>query len=228
MRIFEGFFSMESNITIGLRRNMIDELIIQLDQLGIGHYDKVLNVMGQIPRHIFAPIGFERIAYEIAPVLIDEDQTMSSPLTVAIQTIVLNPQPTDKILEIGTGSGYQASVLSLLCKEVYTLERHKILHEKAKNFFTMMNMKNVSPFLKDGFEGLPNQAPFDKIIITCGADRVPETLLQQLKQGGEMIIPLNESDTKYMKRIIKLSEDEYYEERFEGFQFVPMLKGINF
>jgi protein-L-isoaspartate(D-aspartate) O-methyltransferase len=153
---------------------------------------------------------------------------MSSPLTVALQTIVLNPQPTDKILEIGTGSGYQASVLSYLCKEVYTLERHKILHEKAKSFFKEMKMKNVFPFLKDGFEGLANQAPFDKIIITCGADFVPDTLLSQLKKGGEMIIPLNDSDTNYMKRIIKLDEGEYYEERFEGFQFVPMLKGINF
>ena len=228
MLTFEGFFSMETNITIGLRRNLIDELKEKLHGYGMSHYDKVLQIMGQIPRHIFAPIGFERMAYEIAPVLIDEDQTMSSPLTVALQTIVLNPQPTDKILEIGTGSGYQASVLSYLCKEVFTLERHKVLHEKAKSFFKEMKMKNVFPFLKDGFEGLANQAPFDKIIITCGADFVPDTLLSQLKKGGEMIIPLNDSDTNYMKRIIKLNEGEYYEERFEGFQFVPMLKGINF
>lgn len=228
MLTFDGFFKMESNITIGLRRNMVDELIEKLNGFGINQYEKVLQVMGQVPRHIFAPIGFERMAYEIAPVLIDEDQTMSSPLTVALQTIVLNPQPTDKILEIGTGSGYQASVLSFLSKEVYTLERHKILHEKAKSFFKEMKMKNVFPFLKDGFEGLANQAPFDKIIITCGADFVPDTLLGQLKKGGEMIIPLNDSDTNYMKRIIKLDDGEYYEERFEGFQFVPMLKGINF
>lgn len=227
MLTFEGFFRMESNITIGLRRNMIDELVEHLSSFGINNYEKVLQIMGQVPRHVFAPIGFERMAYEIAPVLIDEDQTMSSPLTVALQTIVLNPQPTDKILEIGTGSGYQASVLSYLCKEVYTLERHKILHEKAKSFFKEMKMKNVFPFLKDGFEGLATQAPFDKIIITCGADFVPDTLLGQLKKGGEMIIPLNDSDTNYMKRIIKLDDGEFYEERFEGFQFVPMLKGIN-
>ena len=206
---------------------MIDELIVHLTKMGINDYEKVMQVMGTIPRHIFAPIGFERIAYEIAPVLIDEDQTMSSPLTVSIQTIVLHPQPSDKILEIGTGSGYQASVLSLLCDKVYTLERHKILHEKARSFFKDIKLKNVFPFLKDGFEGLANEAPFDKIIITCGADYVPETLLSQLKIGGEMIIPLNDSETNYMKRIIKLSEGEYYEERFDGFQFVPMLKGIN-
>jgi protein-L-isoaspartate(D-aspartate) O-methyltransferase len=218
---------MDSNITIGLRRNMIDELIVQLTKMGISDYEKVMQVMSTIPRHIFAPIGFERIAYEIAPVLIDEDQTMSSPLTVAIQTIVLHPQPSDKILEIGTGSGYQASVLSLLCDKVFTLERHKILHEKARSFFKDIKLKNVYPFLKDGFEGLANEAPFDKIIITCGADYVPETLLSQLKIGGEMIIPLNDSETNYMKRILKLSDDEYYEERFDGFQFVPMLKGIN-
>ena len=227
MLTFERFFKMETNITIGLRRNMVDELIERLSEYGISHYDRAMQVMSQIPRHLFAPIGFERMAYEIAPVLIDEDQTMSSPLTVALQTIVLNPQPTDKILEIGTGSGYQASVLSYLCREVYTLERHKILHEKAKSFFKDMKMKNVFPFLKDGFEGLVHQAPFDKIIITCGADFVPDTLLCQLKKGGEMIIPLNDIDTNYMKRIIKLDEGEYYEERFEGFQFVPMLKGIN-
>lgn len=206
---------------------MIDELIVHLTKMGINDYEKVMQVMGTIPRHIFAPIGFERIAYEIAPVLIDEDQTMSSPLTVSIQTIVLHPQPSDKILEIGTGSGYQASVLSLLCDKVYTLERHKILHEKARSFFKDIKLKNVFPFLKDGFEGLANEAPFDKIIITCGADYVPEKLLSQLKIGGEMIIPLNDSETNYMKRIIKLSEGEYYEERFDGFQFVPMLKGIN-
>ena len=206
---------------------MIDELLVHLTKMGISDYEKVMQVMGTIPRHIFAPIGFERIAYEIAPVLIDEDQTMSSPLTVSIQTIVLHPQPSDKILEIGTGSGYQASVLSLLCDKVYTLERHKILHEKARSFFKDIKLKNVFPFLKDGFEGLANEAPFDKIIITCGADYVPEKLLSQLKIGGEMIIPLNDSETNYMKRIIKLSEGEYYEERFDGFQFVPMLKGIN-
>ncbi len=206
---------------------MIDELIVHLTKMGINDYEKVMQVMGTIPRHIFAPIGFERIAYEIAPVLIDEDQTMSSPLTVSIQTIVLHPQPSDKILEIGTGSGYQASVLSLLCDKVYTLERHKILHEKARSFFKDIKLKNVFPFLKDGFEGLANEAPFDKIIITCGADYVPEKLLSQIKIGGEMIIPLNDSETNYMKRIIKLSEGEYYEERFDGFQFVPMLKGIN-
>jgi len=206
---------------------MIDELIAHLTKMGINDYEKVMQVMGTIPRHIFAPIGFERIAYEIAPVLIDEDQTMSSPLTVSIQTIVLHPQPSDKILEIGTGSGYQASVLSLLCDKVYTLERHKILHEKARSFFKDIKLKNVFPFLKDGFEGLANEAPFDKIIITCGADYVPEKLLSQIKIGGEMIIPLNDSETNYMKRIIKLSEGEYYEERFDGFQFVPMLKGIN-
>jgi protein-L-isoaspartate(D-aspartate) O-methyltransferase len=218
---------MDSNITIGLRRNMIDELIVHLTKMGINDYEKVMQVMATIPRHIFAPIGFERIAYEIAPVLIDEDQTMSSPLTVSIQTIVLHPQPSDKILEIGTGSGYQASVLSLLCDKVYTLERHKILHEKARSFFKDIKLKNVFPFLKDGFEGLANEAPFDKIIITCGADYVPDKLLSQIKIGGEMIIPLNDSETNYMKRIIKLSEGEYYEERFDGFQFVPMLKGIN-
>jgi protein-L-isoaspartate(D-aspartate) O-methyltransferase len=218
---------MDSNITIGLRRNMIDELIVHLTKMGINDYEKVMQVMGTIPRHIFAPIGFERIAYEIAPVLIDEDQTMSSPLTVSIQTIVLHPQPSDKILEIGTGSGYQASVLSLLCDKVYTLERHKILHEKARSFFKDIKLKNVFPFLKDGFEGLANEAPFDKIIITCGADYVPEKLLSQIKIGGEMIIPLNDSETNYMKRIIKLSEGEYYEERYDGFQFVTMLKGIN-
>ena len=228
MLIFEGFFRMESNITIGLRRNMVEELIVRLNELGLTNYQHVLDIMRQIPRHIFAPIGFERMAYEIAPVLIEEDQTMSSPLTVAIQTIVLNPLPSDKILEIGSGSGYQASVLSFMCREVFTLERHKILHEKAKNFFKEMKMNNVYSFLKDGFEGMPHQAPFDKIIITCGADHVPKTLLQQLRKGGEMIIPLNDTDTNYMKRIIKLSEEEYYEEKFEGFQFVPMLKGINF
>ena len=217
----------DTNITIGLRRNMVEDLDRKLQSLGFTHFSSILEVMRQIPRHQFAPMGFESIAYEINPVLIDEDQTMSSPLTVAIQTLVLNPQPSDKILEIGTGSGYQASVLSKLCREVYTLERHQILYEKAKTFFKEQKMRNVFPFLKDGFEGLEIQAPFDKIIITCGASEMPEKLLAQLKVQGEMLIPMDTDGEQYMKRIIKLNEEEIYEENLGEFQFVPMLKGIN-
>jgi protein-L-isoaspartate(D-aspartate) O-methyltransferase len=215
----------DTNITIGLRRSMIDELASKLTELKFTNFESILQIMSKIPRHAFAPMGFETMAYEINPVLIDEDQTMSSPLTVAIQTLVLNPQPTDKILEIGTGSGYQASVLSQLCLSIYTLERHKILHEKAKLFLKELNYKNIYCFLKDGFEGLPIHAPYDKIIITCGAESIPDTLITQLKIGGEMLIPLESKKT--MKRIIKLTESEIYEEEFGDFQFVPMLKGVN-
>lgn len=204
---------------------MIEELRMKLLELKFTNFDSILEVMNMVPRHSFAPKGFESIAYEIAPVLIDEDQTMSSPLTVAIQTLVLNPKKTDKILEIGTGSGYQANVLSYLCHSIYTLERHKILHEKAKMHFKEEGISNVFCHLKDGFEGLPIQAPFDKIIITCGASEVPESLIDQLKIGGEMLIPMESTQT--MKRIIKLSENELYEEEFGDFQFVPMLKGVN-
>lgn len=226
MLIFERN-CMDSFLTIGQRKNMIEELSQRLSKLGYTQHNTVLNAMQQIPRHVFAPLGFESLAYEIQPVLLDEDQTMSSPLTVAIQTILLNPQPTDKILEIGTGSGYQATVLHLLCQEVYTLERQKTLHQKAKEFFKTHRIKNVHCFLKDGFEGLETYAPYDKIIITCGAPEVPKALLSQLKKGGEMLIPLRTDSNQYIQRIIKLNDNEYYEERLDGFQFVPMLEGIN-
>lgn len=214
----------DTNITIGLRRRMVEELRVKLLELKFSNFESILNVISQVPRHIFAPMGFETLAYEIGALLIDEDQTMSSPLTVAIQTLELHLQPTDKVLEIGTGSGYQACVLSPFCQSVYTLERHKILHDKAKDFFKTAGIKNVHCLLKDGFEGLPTQAPFDKIIITCGATEIPQTLISQLKIGGIMLIPLEEA--KAMKRIIKISDSELYEEEFGQFQFVPMLKGV--
>lgn len=218
---------MESDITIGLRRQMIEELNDRLAEFGFSNYHRILQVMSEVPRHKLAPIGFETLAYEIQPLLIDEDQTMSSPLTVAVQTFLLNPDSESRILEIGTGSGYQASVLGKICKEVYTLERHKILYEKAKEHFKTFQYTNIFSYLKDGFEGLENKAPFDKIIITCGAAEIPKSLLAQLKIGGDMLIPLSQNEDRFIQRIIKLSESEYYEERFDGFQFVPMLKGIN-
>jgi protein-L-isoaspartate(D-aspartate) O-methyltransferase len=219
---------MEKDITIGLRRQMVENLALELKSRKFESFEKILEILNVIPRHEYAPNGFEKLAYAIQPLLIDEDQTMSSPLTVAIQTLLLHIQPTDKILEIGTGSGYQASVLSMLCEHVYTMERHEILYNKAKLYFRKNNFKNIDCFWKDGFEGLENIAPFDKIIVTCGAEKMPDTLLRQLKIGGKILLPINSKDSNgYLLRSIKISDTEYYDEQFQGFSFVPMLEGIN-
>lgn len=217
----------DNNITIGRRKGLTDELENYFIQTSYQNYEQVIGSIGKIPRHYFIPSGFEPLAYEINPVLIDSEQTMSSPLTVALQTYFLNILPSDRVLEIGTGSGYQASVLSLLCREVHTLERHQILHEKSKKIFNDLGLKNVYPHLKDGFEGLPNQAPFEKIIITCAAPEIPRPLTNQLSLGGIMIIPLdNEDGSQTMIRLIKDGKDSIYEESLGIFNFVPMLKGI--
>jgi len=218
---------LDTNVTLGLRKNLIEELERYFISKKMSHFEPVINAIGTIPRHRFIPIGFESAAYEINPVLIDSDQTMSSPLTVALQTYFLNVQPQDKILEIGTGSGYQASVLSRMAKEIYTLERHRILHEKSSQIFRELKLNNIHTFLKDGFEGLPNRAPFNKIIITCAAPEVPQNLVKQLAPNGIMLVPLDNSDgSQTMIRILKSADESLYEESLGNYNFVPMLKGI--
>lgn len=217
----------DTNITLGLRKSLTTELETYFKEKQYQNFNSVIESISRIPRHYFIPSGFESLAYEVNPVLIDSEQTMSSPLTVALQTYFLNVNSSDRVLEIGTGSGYQASILSLLCKEIYTLERHQILHEKSKRIFKDLNLTNVHCYLKDGFEGLPENAPFDKIIITCAAPEIPRSLTNQLSLGGIMLIPLdNEDGSQTMIRIIKDGIDSIYEESLGIYNFVPMLKGI--
>jgi protein-L-isoaspartate(D-aspartate) O-methyltransferase len=176
-----------------------------------------------VPRHFFFSKEFEEFAYDDKAFPIDESQTISQPYTVAYQSELLQVQRGMRVLEIGTGSGYQASVLAEMGAEVYTIERHKVLHEKAKKMLAEMGYSHIHFFLGDGTQGLPNSAPFDRIIVTAGAPAVPKTLVQQLKEGGILVIPVGSSQTQKMLRITKLPGGETKTETFSDFAFVPLL-----
>lgn len=206
----------------GLRKKLID----QLREKGITD-EPVLTAMNNIPRHYFLDTALDNIAYEDRAFPIAEGQTISQPYTVAYQTQLLQVKPQEKILEIGTGSIYQASVLAEMGAKVFTIERQKALFEKTKHFVLRSKYPNIKFFYGDGFEGLPTYAPFDKVIITAAAPFVPPKLIAQLKTGGKMIIPLDAGEHQRMLRISKLEDGSTTEEAFENFSFVPMLAGKN-
>ena len=188
---------------------------------------KVLDAINTIPRHFFLDSAFDKIAYEDRAFPIGEGQTISQPYTVAYQTQLLQIKKLDKVLEIGTGSIYQSTVLAELGTWVYTIERQKKLFDAQKDFHLRSKYPNIKFFYGDGFEGLQSYAPFDKIIITAAAPFVPPKLLVQLKVGGIMVIPVNEGDVQRMLRITKQPDGSLKEESFEQFSFVPMLTGKN-
>lgn len=204
----------------GLRKKLVDEI----KRKGITD-ERVLEAIQAVPRHFFLDSAFTQIAYDDKAFPIGEGQTISQPYTVAYQTQLLQCKPFDKVLEIGTGSGYQAAVLGAMGVWVFSIERQKKLFESNKDFAYLKSFRNIKLFYGDGFEGLPTFAPFDKVIITAAAPHVPEKLLQQLKVGGIMVIPVNEDDVQRMMRITKTGEDSYEEEKFDRFSFVPMLEG---
>ena len=204
----------------GLRKKLIDSL----RNKGITD-ENVLSAMINIPRHFFLDSAFDEIAYEDRAFPISEGQTISQPYTVAYQTQLLQVKPFDKILEIGTGSIYQATVLAEMGAKIFTIERQKVLFEKTKNYIFKAKYPNLKFFFGDGFEGLPTFAPFDKVIITAAAPLVPPKLIEQLKTGGKMVIPLNEGEHQRMLRITKNENGTTSEEAFENFSFVPMLSG---
>ncbi len=188
----------------------------------------VLAALESVPRHLFFgndSIFFETYAYKDTAFQIGEEQTISQPYTVARQSELLQVQPREKILEIGTGSGYQAAVLDVLGARVYTIERHRKLYERTRPFLEGLGYSNVRCFFGDGFEGLPMFAPFDKVVITAAVPELPKKLLRQLKTGGQMVLPFGSETNCIMLRITKQGEDQYSHEEFEGFAFVPMLKG---
>lgn len=207
----------------GLRKKLVDYL--RTDK-GISD-EKVLNAINAIPRHFFLDSAFDKIAYEDRAFPIGEDQTISQPFTVAYQSQLLQIKRGDKILEIGTGSVYQATVLAELEARVYTIERQKKLYEKNKHFFFKLKYPNIKFFYGDGFEGLPTFAPFDKVIITAAAPFIPPKLVAQMKVGGMMVIPVDEGDVQRMLRLTKQPDGTMLEETFEYFSFVPMLTGKN-
>lgn len=204
----------------GLRKKLVEEL----REKGITD-EQVLDAINKIPRHFFLESAFDNIAYIDKAYPIGEGQTISQPYTVAYQTQLLQCKTFNKVLEIGTGSGYQAAVLAALGVQVFTIERQKKLFDANRFFGYLQKMSNIKCFYGDGFEGLPTYAPFDKIIITAAAPHIPDKLLQQLKVGGVMVIPLNEGDKQRMLRITRNADSSYTEQKYDEFSFVPMLTG---
>lgn len=206
----------------GLRKRLIDELKAQ------GRFsEKVLTVMANIPRHTFLDTSFAEWAYQDKPFKIGCDQTISQPSTVAFQSTLLDVLPRQKVLEIGTGSGYQAAVLSLLGGRVFTLERHPKLFNQAKLTLKKLRLNHIRCYLRDGFLGLPEMAPFDRILVTAGAAELPQTLLDQLKIGGIAVVPVGpEAEQQRMLKITRISETEYESEDYGECAFVPFLPGL--
>ncbi len=205
----------------GMRRKLVEEIRSK----GISD-EQVLDAIGAIPRHLFMDNTFVQFAYVDKAFPIAVGQTISQPYTVAFQTQALELKKYDKVLEVGTGSGYQAAVLCRMGASVYTIERQKALYDFARNLLPGLGYRPHF-FYGDGYLGLPTYGPFDKIIVTAGASFIPEPLKQQLKIGGIMVIPVGERDLQIMKIITRLSETEYREEDKGGFIFVPLLTGLS-
>ena len=204
----------------GLRKKLIDSL----RDKGITD-DNVLNAMMNIPRHFFLDTALEHIAYQDRAFPIGEGQTISQPYTVAFQTQLLEITPFQKVLEIGTGSAYQAMVLGEMGATVFTIEGQKKLFDLNKSFILRNKYHSIKFFYGDGFEGLPTFAPFDKVIITAAAPFIPPKLIEQLKSRGKMVIPVDDNGSQKMMRITKNADGTLDEETFSDFSFVPMLKG---
>ena len=202
----------------GLRKHLIDEL----KSKGITDFN-VLNAINSVPRHLFMDNAFVKFAYKDKAFPIGCGQTISQPYTVAFQTQLLDVNPYEKVLEVGTGSGYQAAVLKVLNADVYTIERQRDLFRHTKNFLPTIGF-NCNFFYGDGYKGLPNFSPFDKIILTCGAPTIPEDLIIQLKVGGVMIAPIGEGDIQVMHLIKRLTKNKNEITTHGNFSFVPMLR----
>ena len=204
----------------GLRKRLVDDL----RRRGITD-EAVLTALMTVPRHYFLDKAFEEHAYEDKPFPIGYDQTISQPFTVAYQTAMLEVKARDRVLEIGTGSGYQAAILAVLGARLFTVERQEALYQSAKDLLEQLGYGNVRCYFRDGTKGLLEFAPYDKIIVTAGAPVVPDALKQQLAVGGILVIPVGD-DVQYMHRIKRLSKSEYQEDIFDAFRFVPFLEGV--
>ena len=222
INLAEYFFRMVINETPrhqGLRKRLIDGLKIK----GIRN-EKVLEAIGKVPRHLFMESTFIQFAYKDQAFPIGAGQTISQPFTVAVQTQLLEIEKGDKVLEVGTGSGYQAAVLLEMGAKVFTIERQKELYMKVHKFLPEIGY-NPACFFGDGYKGLPNFAPFDKIIVTAGATSIPEDLKQQLAINGRLVIPVGNEHRQEMNVITRISGNEFRNEKHGDFVFVPLLKG---
>lgn len=206
----------------GLRKKLVDTV----KSKGITD-ERVLTALSNVPRHFFLDSAFDEKAYEDRAFPIGEGQTISQPYTVAYQTQLLEVKPFLKVLEIGTGSAYQAVILAEMGAQVYTIERQKKLFDANKTFAFLKKYLTIKFFYGDGYEGLPTFAPFDRILITAAAPDIPPKLIEQLKPGGRMVIPVGTGEVQRMMRITKLENGALKEEVFDNFSFVPMLMGKN-
>ena len=205
----------------GMRKNLAEVVAAKgvTDQ-------KVLDAIKTIPRHLFLDSGFEDHAYQDKAFPIGADQTISQPYTVAFQSELLEVKPNAKILEIGTGSGYQTAVLLHLRAKVYTIERQLELFKTTRLFFNKMHYRPKKMIFGDGYKGMPEEAPFDGIIVTAGAPEVPRPLMAQLKVGGRLVIPVG-VDEQIMTLFVRKSEKEFEKKEFGSFRFVPLLEDKN-
>jgi len=203
----------------GLRRKLVDEI----RHKGITD-ESVLSAINKVPRHLFMDSRFIKFAYRDQAFPIRAGQTISQPYTVAFQTQLLAVSPMHKVLEVGTGSGYQAAVLAEMGAKVYTIERQKELYLSSQSLLNSLNYR-MHFFYGDGYQGLPTYGPFDRILITAAAPEIPEKLLEQLKTGGRLVVPLGGSNTQVMTLIEKKDEHEYTTSEHGLFVFVPMIGG---
>ena len=202
-----------------------NQLVKQLEEKGIT--DKtVLAAIGKIPRHLFLAEIFENFAYQEMAFPIGSDQTISQPYTVAFQTQLLEIKKGDKVLEIGTGSGYQTAVLCLLGANVYSIERQNKLFKNASRELPKLGYHPKKMVFGDGYKGLPDAAPFDSIIVTAGAPVIPKALMAQLKIGGRLVIPVGEKE-QIMTLLIRKNETQFEKQEFGDFKFVPLLENKN-
>ena len=202
-----------------------NQLVKTLESKGIKDKN-VLTAIANIPRHLFMDSGFVDFAYQDKAFPIAAEQTISQPYTVAFQTELLQVKPNSEILEIGTGSGYQTAVLLEMGAKVYTIERQNELFKKTKLFLPKIGYKPKKMIFGDGYNGLPENAPFDGIIVTAGAPFVPNPLLAQLKIGGRLVIPIGD-DVQTMTLFVRTSEKDFKKQELGKFRFVPMLKKRN-
>ena len=198
-------------------------LVSKLKSLGIKN-KKVLNALNRVPRHLFMDPGLISHSYKNLAYPIESGQTISQPYTVAFQTELINCKEGDKVLEIGTGSGYQTAILSYLGFDVFTIERDVTLFKKSSLIFKNLSIKIKKNLFADGYLGLIDSAPFDAIIVTAAAKEIPKNLMNQLKVGGRIVIPIGE-DSQTMFRFTRIEKSKYKREEFGQFKFVPMVKG---
>jgi len=193
----------------------------QLRRRGV-HEERVLRAMEEVPRHEFIPEERRHRAYQDEPVPIGEEQTISQPYIVAIMTQLLAVEPENIVLEVGTGTGYQAAVLSRLARRVYTIERHTSLAERARQIFLRLGYENIEVAVGDGTRGLPEHTPYDRILVAAAAASVPRPLIEQLAEGGRMIMPVGTPDVQVLQ-LVRKSQGEIFSSNLEGCRFVPLI-----